>query len=117
MQLLFTPEEFQVLADILEQYDRDLRDEIVGTENSAFKHSLEKKQQLLEELENRVIRKQLELSTDELDLLGEVLAHSDRELLMEIARTDHREFRHALQKKEGVVRQIHDKVVEVCAMF
>ena len=95
MQLHFTIDELQLVIDIFEQHSRQLLNEIARTENSQFKHTLLNKQRFLDELENKLIRKELQLSVDELDVLAAELAQCDRELLVENTRTDHRYLKHS----------------------
>ncbi len=117
MLLQFTSDELQLLTDVLEQRDRELRNRIIGTDDDDLRHRLEKTQRLLEELEHKLVCGQPELTTDELDLLGEVVDQSERGLAAEIARVEDREFRQTLEKREHMLRPVHDKVVELCEMF
>ncbi len=52
----------------------------------------------------------LKLTLDEEDLIKEILEEHYRELLLEIARTDHREFRLDLRQKEQVLKSVLDKL-------
>lgn len=45
----------------------------------------------------------IKLSDSEVDLLREILQKDIHELVMEIAKTDHREFREQLKKKEAML--------------
>ena len=53
---------------------------------------------------------ELKLSTDEEELIKEILEEHHRELLMEIARADHREFKRDLRKKEQDLRSVLNKL-------
>jgi DNA-nicking Smr family endonuclease len=117
MQLQFSSDEFHLLTDVLEQRDRELKNEISRTANDDFKHRLEKLQRLVDDVEQKLARGEPELRADELDLLGEVVDQCERGLTAEIARTEDREFRHLLQQREELLRPVHDKVVELCEMF
>ncbi len=117
MLLPFTSDELQLLTSVLAQHDRELRSQIIRTDDDDVRHRLEKTQRLLEELEHKLMRGQPELTTDELDLLGEVVDRCERGLTAEIERADDREFRQALEKRGHLLRPIHDKVVELCEMF
>jgi len=116
MQLLFTIDELQLVIDIFEQHSRQLMNEIAHTESSEFKHKLQNRQLFLDELENKLIRHELQLSVDELDVLSTELEQCDRELLLEAARTNHRDLKHSLQDRERLLQGVRDKVVEACAM-
>ncbi len=52
----------------------------------------------------------LTLTSDEEELIKEILEEHHRELLMEIARADHREFRTDLRKKEQVLKSVLNKL-------
>ncbi len=117
MLLQFTSDEVQLLTDVLEQRDRELRNQIIRTDDDGLRSRLEKVQRLLDELEHKLVRRQPELTTDELDLLGEVVDQCERGLTAEIARAQDREFRQTLEEREHLLRPVHDKVVELCEMF
>ncbi|HEX7284880.1 MAG TPA: hypothetical protein VF532_01790 [Candidatus Angelobacter sp.] len=57
----------------------------------------------------------LQLTSTEEELIKEILEESYRELLMEIARTDHREFRHDLREREQVLKALLNKLSGVTA--
>ena len=116
MQLLLTLDELQLTVDVLEQRNAELRNEIVKTEHSEFKHRLQNEQQFLDELENKLIRRELDLDSDELDVLAEELKHCDRALIEECVRTNHRDFRKALEQRQEMLQRVRDKVTEACAM-
>ncbi len=52
----------------------------------------------------------LSLSAEEAEVLRDLLEQQHTSLLMEIAKTDAREFRSALQEREEVVRRISDQL-------
>ncbi len=116
MQLRFNEDEFQLMAKLLTQRDRELREEIARTDNRDFKCRLRQDQELLDGLEDRILQKDLQLGADELDFLAELINHCERELVAEIARTSHREFRNALRQRAELLSQIGEKVTEACAM-
>lgn len=117
MLLQFTSDELKLLTDVLEQRDRELRYRIIQTDDDSLRQRLEKMQRLLDELEHKLLRRQPELTAEELDLLGEIVDHCERGLTTEIARAGDREFRQALENREHLLRPLHDKVVELCEMF
>ncbi|MGA7907344.1 MAG: hypothetical protein WCA16_08070 [Candidatus Sulfotelmatobacter sp.] len=49
---------------------------------------------------------ELILNTEEQELLLSIIEQRHRELLKEIAHTDHREFKHALRKNEKVLESV-----------
>jgi hypothetical protein len=53
---------------------------------------------------------ELQLTSSEEELIKEILEESYRELLMEIARADHREFRHDLREREEVLKTLLNKL-------
>jgi hypothetical protein len=59
---------------------------------------------------------EITFTDEELQLLLEVLEEQHRELLHEISRTDHHEFRMLLRNKEKVLESMLDKLARrVCA--
>jgi hypothetical protein len=116
MQLLLTVDELQVTVDVLEQRSRELMSEIARTERADFKYRLQNRQHFLDELENKLIRRDLQLSADELDVLATELSQCDRALILECAKTSHRDFRDSLMQREHLLLRVRDKVTEACAM-
>jgi len=110
MPLRLSPDELQVLVNALEQRDRELMHEIVHTDKAPFKKALCCKQQMLTEIRNKLTGPDVYLSVDELKALSEVVDHSERELIDEIAHTDHRQFRLQLKTKEALLEKIEAKV-------
>jgi hypothetical protein len=53
---------------------------------------------------------ELTLSVEERDLVFEILQEHQRMLLMEIAKTDHHDFKVALQKKERLLESLLDRL-------
>ena len=51
------------------------------------------------------------MTDDEVEVAREILAQSHRELLLEIARAEHHEFRAALQQREEVLKRLLEKLV------
>ncbi|PSH03668.1 MAG: hypothetical protein CXZ00_10815 [Acidobacteria bacterium] len=112
MQVQFTADELQVLADVLAQHNRELTHEIARTDDRKFKIMLLKKLDVLTQLENQLVQGDVELSSEESDDLVEMLNQSERALYFEIARTDDRDFKHILQKKLERLECAHHKLVE-----
>jgi mevalonate kinase len=50
------------------------------------------------------------MTGDEAEVVKEILEQSHRELLLEIARAEHHEFRAALQQREEVLKRLLDKL-------
>ncbi len=58
---------------------------------------------------------EIKLTDEELQLLLDILEEQHRELLLEISRTDHHEFKNLLRKKEKMVETMLDKLAQgVC---
>ena len=58
---------------------------------------------------------EIKFSDEELQLLLEILAEQHRELLHEISRTDHHEFKMLLRQKETLLESMLDKLAQnVC---
>ncbi len=117
MLLQFTADELQLLTDVLEQRDRNLRNQIISTDDDEHRNRLEKTQWLLDEVQHKIVRRNPVLNADELDLLGEIVDQCERGLTAEIGRAQDCEFRQALESREHQLRPLHDKVVELCEMF
>lgn len=99
MQLHFTPEELQVAVDVLEQLDRELRSELARAQAGDLKRRLDNEEHQLDELEGKLIRHDLGLSIDELDLLSTELSRC-----------------HSNAGQELLLQSVRDKVTEACAM-
>lgn len=52
----------------------------------------------------------LSMTDAEAELIRDILSHSHRELLLEIARAEHHEFKLALQKREELLKEILEKL-------
>ena len=59
MQLLLSRDEYELLAELLQQTCRDLREEIYKTEAHDFRMDLKRKERILESLLRKVERKGL----------------------------------------------------------
>jgi hypothetical protein len=64
----------------------------------------------------RILRAQgwpmeLKLTVEERDLLLQILEEHHRDLLWEIAHTDHHHFKHVLKSKERVLESLQEKLV------
>jgi hypothetical protein len=115
MQVEFTPNELQVLTEILARHNRDLVHEIARTDDREFKHMLQEKLELLTRLQNQIVWGELQLSTEKSEVLAEVLDQCERALYFEIARTDDREFKHMLQKNLESLECAHHKITGASA--
>jgi hypothetical protein len=54
---------------------------------------------------------QVEFTQYEMQILTDTLVRHNRDLLLEIARTDHREFKQALQKKLDLLLGVHGQLL------
>lgn len=117
MQLRFTPAEFQVLADILEECDEELRAAIRRAPDAQQQASLAARQRQLQALEDKIIARDLQLMTDDLELLGDIVTEGQRARSVELVHTADGSIKLALQNELEALQHIHDKVIETCAMF
>lgn len=115
MQVQFTPNELQVLTDTLARHNSELIHEIARTDHREFRHSLQKKLELLMGLQGQLLRGELQFGAEERDALAEVLDQSESALYFEIARTDHRQFKRMLEKNLELLERVHGKITEACA--
>ena len=116
MQFVLNAEELQLLVEILEHWDGDLTTEIAQTENSEMKSKLEKKRQLLQELENSLMAGDLRFSVDEFELLSQVVSRGEMGLMAEMSQVDRKKEARPISRQIAL-RRIRDKVSEACAMF
>lgn len=116
MQLQLLLEERQLIIDVVERRNCQLKGELARTGRREYEKALKAEQQYLEDIETKLVRNLLEFSADELDTLAAELGQYERELLFEIARTESRDLRRSLQHKERTLQRVRDKVTEACAM-
>jgi hypothetical protein len=116
VEVLFSPEEGQLLAEIVARRNRELIKEIARTDHAAFKHELQYTAKLLEAIAAKIRQEKPRFTECELDLLSEVIEHSERDLLAEIAHTDHRAFKDMLMRKQAVLASARSKVAETAVM-
>jgi acyl-CoA reductase-like NAD-dependent aldehyde dehydrogenase len=117
MQLRFTPDEFQMLVDIVEERDEELRAAMRRAADSEQQLTLAARHDQLQALEDKIIARDLQLMTDELELLGDVVDQAQRTRTAEWACTANRARKLVLQTEEEALKRIHDKIIETCAMF
>ncbi len=110
MRLEFSVDESQLLGDALSQQDRELSTEIARTDSREFKRMLLHRQHCIHGLQDKIGRNDLQLTSEDLELLREVIEHGYRALLAEIARTDGREFRNALERRADLIGRIREKL-------
>ena len=110
MQVQFTPNELEVLTEVLARHRGELIHQIARTDARDFKHLLQEKLDLLGRLQNQLVWGELQLSTEISELLAEVLDQSEHALYFEIARTDDRDFKHKLQDNLGQLESAHQKI-------
>lgn len=56
---------------------------------------------------------EVNLTNNEVDLLRSMVEKDIRELLLEIAKADHREFREELRAKENILESIREKLTPI----
>lgn len=114
MQLQFTSEEFQVLADLIEERDEALRVEIARTSDIDTRRTLEEERAVLNTLEDQILERDLHFTAEELDTLGNLVARYQQTFAQEgalSAATDQQ------RRRLELLRQIRDRLAETCAMF
>ncbi len=115
MQILFSVNELQLLADTLVQRTSELRHEIARTDDRQFRQMLLKKLETLTLLQSQLVPGEVQLSTETGGALAEVLDKAEHALYFEIARTDDREFKHMLKKNLEGLECAHSKLTEAHA--
>ena len=116
MILQLSPEELQLLVDLFEDRLRGLDDEIARTDRRNARITLEQEEKTVQEVEDKVMRRDLTFTTDELEFLLDFLGSRAQKLRTEIYHTDSREYKQMLRVRQQVLERIHDKVTEACCM-
>jgi hypothetical protein len=114
MQLQFTSEEFQVLADIIEEHDEKLRLELAGTENPEARSVLERDSRILNSIEDQIISREPRFAAEELEMLNDVVAQELGALRKESEPSGPAT---SPSKRLELLRHIRDRLAETCAMF
>jgi transposase len=117
MQLQFTFEQLRLLFRILEQDCRELHEKISQTNDIDVKRPLNSEEAAEEELLGKIINRQLQFSSDELDELAQVLRDHEQKLRKELSQTSEGEARQELKNRTAALEALLDKVVEACAML
>jgi phosphoglycerate-specific signal transduction histidine kinase len=116
MQLQFTIQELNLLAEMLDQRDTDLSNQISHVADGAAKETLQRKHSTSLALLDRVIAMRIQFATDELDDLADVLSELNDVLRTKIAQTPEGTLRNDLLQKKSLLQAMRDKVSEACAM-
>lgn len=116
MILQLSPEELQLLVDLFEDRLRGLDDEIARTDRRNARITLEQEEKMVQEVEDKVMRRDLTFTTDELEFLLDFLGSRTQKLRAEIYHTDAREYKQMLRARQQVLERVHDKVTEACCM-
>jgi hypothetical protein len=110
MQIPLTDHELHLLADTLARHNRDLEHEIGHTNNRELRHMLQATLDLLSAVQRHLASGELRLTSDEARTLADALERSERALSVEIAHTDNRNFKHALQENLDELFGAHCKI-------
>jgi hypothetical protein len=114
MQLQFTSEELQVLADIIEERDEELRFELGCASDIAAKNAIEKSRNILNSIEDQIIEQNLHFNSEELDTLGEVVTRYQQSFVKEGKVLEANEQQ---RTRLELLKHIRDRLAETCAMF
>ena len=114
MILQLSPEELQLLVDLFEDRLSGLDDEIARTDCRNARITLEQEEKMVQEVEDKVMQRDLTFTTDELEFLLDFLGIRAQKLRTEIYHTDSREYKQMLRTRQQVLERVHDKVTEVC---
>jgi len=117
MQLQFTFDQLRLLFRILEQDCRELRDKISQTNDINLKHLLTSEEVAEEDLLEKVITRQLQFSSDELDEIADLLRKHDQQLRNARTETTEGTREQELNNRIAALERLLDKVVEACAML
>jgi hypothetical protein len=91
MQLRFTIDELNLLAEVLEYNDA-------------------------EDLVDRVLARNIQFTSDELDRMAEMLSARDRELRDAISKADDAATKRNWERTRALLQRVLDKITEACAM-
>jgi hypothetical protein len=116
MQLLFTFEQLRLLFRILEQDCRELREKISQMNDIDVKRLLNSEEAAEEEILEKIISRQLQFTSDELDELAQVLHDHHQKLRNELAQASE-DLKQELRNRTAALERLLDKVVETCAML
>ena len=117
MQIQFTFEQLRLLFRILEQDCRELREKISQTNDMDVKRLLNSEEAAEEEVLEKVISRQLQFTSDELDELARVLRDHAQKLRKELARASEAGSKRELENRIAALERLLDKVIEACAML
>ncbi len=115
MQLLFTREEAVLLAALLEEHERQLRDPLAtgGNQESTIRR---RKHARVESLLDTMSSTHPEFDADQLDDLAEALRDCKERIVVKLASATDVSSKSSLEQRLKRLEQILDKVTEACAM-
>jgi hypothetical protein len=116
MMLHFSADELQLMVDFFEERLRGLDDEIAHTERRNARITLEQEEKMVQEVEDKIMRRDLAFTADELEFLLDFLGSRTQKLRSEIYHTDGREYKQMLLNRLETLERMHDKVTEACCM-
>lgn len=116
MILHFSADELQLMVDFFEEQLRGLDDEIAHTERRNARITLEQEEKMVQEVEDKIMRRDLAFTADELEFLLDFLGSRTQKLRSEIYHTDGREYKQVLLNRLETLERMHDKVTEACCM-
>jgi hypothetical protein len=116
MMLQLSPEELQLIVDLFEERLHGLEVEIARTERRNARITLEQEEKMVQEVEDRVMRRDLAFSADELEFLLDFVGSRAQQLRTELYHTDNREYRQNLRARLELLEHAHDRVTEACCM-
>jgi hypothetical protein len=116
MILQLVPEELQLLVDLFEERLRGLDYEIARTDRRNARITLEQEEKIVQQVEDKVMRRDLTFTADELEFLMDFLGNRAQKLRVEISHTDNRAYKQMLRQRQEVLERTQDKVTEACCM-
>lgn len=116
MILHFLPDELQLMVDFFEERLRGLDDEIAHTERRNARITLEQEEKMVQEVEDKIMRRDLAFTADELEFLLDFLGSRAQKMRTEVYHTDAREYKQMLLNRLEILERMHDKVTEACCM-
>jgi hypothetical protein len=117
MQLQLTLEELKLLADMLDERDSRLRQNILQADTPEAKQELQRKQVIGDVLLDKIMSFDLRLAADELDNMADILVELTNDLRTRMAQAPAAfEEESIFAQKKQLRDHIRDKVTEATAM-
>jgi hypothetical protein len=117
MQLHLNADELNLLADTLLERVGAMSAQRLSAASVQANTDMRQDPRCYDDLLDKIMVRDLQLDSDELEQVADLLARQKRDLNCEIARLQDSALRLNLQSKLGLVEHILERVEEACAML